>query len=36
LSEVKFDFLHLTPPQTPPKFIKDSGLGNEAGYVDVD
>ncbi|KAH7087883.1 Sulfide:quinone oxidoreductase mitochondrial precursor [Paraphoma chrysanthemicola] len=30
-----FDFLHVAPRNVPPAFIKESGLGNEAGYVDV-
>jgi sulfide:quinone oxidoreductase len=30
-----FDMLHITPPQSPPAFIKTSPLANEAGYVDV-
>jgi sulfide:quinone oxidoreductase len=33
---VKYDFLHVTPPMSAPKFIADSGLGNAQGYVDVD
>ncbi len=31
-----FDMLHLAPPQTAPKFVKDSSLSNEAGWVEVD
>jgi len=31
-----FDMLHLAPPQTAPKFIKDSDLVNDAGWIDVD
>ncbi|SFN41200.1 sulfide:quinone oxidoreductase [Izhakiella capsodis] len=31
-----FDMLHVVPPQLPPAFISDSGLGNEAGWCDVD
>ncbi|RMG98038.1 MAG: NAD(P)/FAD-dependent oxidoreductase [Deltaproteobacteria bacterium] len=33
---VRYDFIHVTPPQAPPGFIADSGLGNEAGWCDVD
>ena len=33
---MKFDMLHITPPQSPPGAIKTSPLANEAGYVDVD
>lgn len=36
LIELPFDFLHLAPPQTAPKFIKESILVNEAGWLDVD
>ncbi|KAI9011723.1 hypothetical protein DFJ74DRAFT_610378 [Hyaloraphidium curvatum] len=32
----KYDFLHVTPPMSAPKFIADSGLGNAQGFVDVD
>lgn len=31
-----FDFLHLAPPQAAPKFIRDSKLSNDAGWLDVD
>lgn len=31
-----FDMLHVVPPQLPPVFIADSGLGNEAGWCEVD
>jgi NADPH-dependent 2,4-dienoyl-CoA reductase/sulfur reductase-like enzyme len=27
--------LHLVPPMSPPAFIKESGIGNQAGFVDV-
>lgn len=30
-----FDMLHLAPPQTAPKFIKESSLVNAAGWLDV-
>ncbi|GGD58417.1 NAD(P)/FAD-dependent oxidoreductase [Muriicola marianensis] len=33
---IPFDMLHLAPPQTAPKFVKDSVLVNEAGWVEVD
>ncbi len=32
----KYDLIHVTPPQSPPAFIRDSGLGDEAGWVEVD
>ena len=32
---VPFDFLHLAPPQAAPKFIRESALANEAGWLDV-
>ncbi|KAH7408601.1 sulfide-quinone oxidoreductase-like protein [Phaeosphaeria sp. MPI-PUGE-AT-0046c] len=30
-----FDFLHVSPKNKPHAFIKESGIANEAGYVDV-
>jgi len=33
---IKFDMLHLAPPQASPKFIADSSLSNDAGWVTVD
>ncbi|RQM39518.1 NAD(P)/FAD-dependent oxidoreductase [Erwinia psidii] len=30
-----FDMLHVVPPQTPPTFIADSGLGDVGGWCDV-
>lgn len=36
LLAVPFDFLHLAPPQTAPEFIRQSGLCNNAGWLDVD
>jgi sulfide:quinone oxidoreductase len=35
LIEIPFDFLHLAPPQAPPAFLKNSGLMNDAGWMDV-
>ncbi|EFY96702.1 NAD(FAD)-dependent dehydrogenase domain protein [Metarhizium robertsii] len=32
----QFDLLHVVPKMGAPTFIKDSGIGNDAGYVDVD
>lgn len=32
----KYDLLHVTPPMSAPDFIKQSSLGNEGGWVDVD
>lgn len=32
----RFDFLHAVPKMGPHGFIKESGLANEAGFVDVD
>ena len=32
----KYDLLHVTPMMSAPDFIKNSGLGNEGGWVDVD
>lgn len=36
LIEMPFDLLHLAPPQTAPKFVKESVLVNKAGWLDVD
>lgn len=36
LIEMPFDLLHLAPPQSAPKFVKESVLVNEAGWLDVD
>ena len=33
---IPFDFLHLAPPQTSPKFVAESVLANEKGWLDVD
>ncbi|MCX7701118.1 MAG: NAD(P)/FAD-dependent oxidoreductase, partial [Gemmataceae bacterium] len=33
---LKYDMIHVTPPQGPPDFIKNSPLANDAGWVDVD
>ena len=32
----RFDMLHVTPPQGPLEVVKQSGLGNQAGWIDVD
>ncbi|MCB1025090.1 MAG: NAD(P)/FAD-dependent oxidoreductase [Acidobacteria bacterium] len=32
----KYDLLHVTPPMSAPDFIRESKLGNEGGWVDVD
>lgn len=34
--EMPFDMLHLAPPQAAPKFIRESDLANEGGWLDVD
>ncbi|KAJ3004951.1 hypothetical protein HKX48_000979 [Thoreauomyces humboldtii] len=34
-SIVKYDFLHATPPMSPPTFIRESGIANADGWVDV-
>lgn len=33
---IKYDMLHLAPPQTAPKFIQNSPLVNDAKWLDVD
>jgi len=35
IEERSFDLLHAVPPMTAPGFIRNSGLANEAGFVDV-
>lgn len=32
---VNFDALHLVPPQTAPEFIKESGLADAAGFLNI-
>lgn len=34
--EISFDFLHITPPQSPPEALKKSKLANEGGWTDCD
>jgi sulfide:quinone oxidoreductase len=34
--EMPFDMLHIAPPQIAPKFIRESNLINESGWLDVD
>jgi sulfide:quinone oxidoreductase len=34
--EQSFDMLHVTPPQRAPKFVRDSALANEGGWLNVD
>ena len=36
LVEKEFDFIHVTPPQSAPDILKNSTLGDEGGWVDVD
>tara|TARA_R110000787_G_scaffold26154_1_gene73270 strand:+ start:9552 stop:11258 length:1707 start_codon:yes stop_codon:yes gene_type:complete len=31
-----FDMLHVTPPQTPLDFVRDSDISSETGWIDVD
>lgn len=33
--EMPFDMLHIAPPQAPPKFVRESNLVNENGWLDV-
>lgn len=33
---VSYDFLHVTPPMTPPQALLDSDLINDMGWLDVD
>lgn len=34
--QMPFDFLHLAPPQVAPKFIRESDLVNDTGWLEVD
>ncbi|NCN86168.1 MAG: TIGR01244 family phosphatase [Sphingomonadales bacterium] len=34
--EVKFDMIHVVPPQTAPDFVRSSPLAADSGFVDVD
>ncbi len=34
--ELEYGMIHVTPPQGPPDFIRNSPLANEAGWVSVD
>ncbi|MBT5394303.1 MAG: NAD(P)/FAD-dependent oxidoreductase [Flavobacteriaceae bacterium] len=34
--EIPFDMLHIAPPQTAPKFVKESNLVNDSGWLAVD
>lgn len=33
---IHFDMMHLAPPQAAPKFIEESSLSNDAGWLEVD
>jgi sulfide:quinone oxidoreductase len=33
---LKYDMMHVTPPQSAPDFVRKSPLADEAGWVDVD
>ncbi|RUS24487.1 hypothetical protein BC938DRAFT_473508 [Jimgerdemannia flammicorona] len=35
LNIVNYDLLHVSPTHTAPSFIRDSGIGDAAGFVDV-
>lgn len=35
-TEMDYEMIHVTPPQSAPDFLKSSPLANEAGWVDVD
>lgn len=36
IKQVKFDFIHVVPPQEAPEFIRNSKLCDDAGWLDVD
>jgi len=31
-----YDLIHVSPPESPPEFVKNSPLANEGGYIEVD
>jgi len=33
---IPFDMLHLAPPQAAPRFVRESSLANDGGWMDVD
>lgn len=33
---VDYDMLHVTPPMGPPEFVKESGISDAVGWVEVD
>lgn len=35
LISTSYDFLHVVPPQTANRFVKESSLSDKAGYVDI-
>ncbi len=35
-SVIRYDMIHVTPPQGPPDFVRNSPLANADGWVDVD
>ncbi|WP_254212811.1 NAD(P)/FAD-dependent oxidoreductase [Burkholderia multivorans] len=36
VQEIRFDLLHVVPPQSAPRFIRESPLADAAGWVEVD
>lgn len=36
ISAIRYDLLHVTPPMGPPRFIANSPLADQDGWVDVD
>jgi sulfide:quinone oxidoreductase len=36
IDAIKFDMLHVVPPQRAPRFIRESPIADAAGWVDVD
>jgi sulfide:quinone oxidoreductase len=36
IQQIKFDLLHVVPPQSAPRFIRESPLADAAGWVEVD
>lgn len=36
ISSIRYDLLHVTPPMGPPRFVAESPLADQDGWVDVD
>lgn len=36
IEEIRFDLLHVVPPQSAPEFIRNSALANATGWLEID